>query len=69
MTQGGNSPGAHHHEEERFLTFGSRKMVVARIDGIADHETIESWIEYEREHHGRAWVFKHLNERSKELSE
>jgi len=42
-------------------------MIVARINGIDSHERIESWITYEREHHGRKWVFKHLNERSKEI--
>jgi len=67
MTKGSESPSAHEHEERRFLSFGSRGMIVARIDGIDDHDTIEDWIRYERNNHGRKWVFKHLNERSKEI--
>lgn len=66
---GTDSPSAHDHEEERFLTFGSRDMIVARINGIDSHERIESWIKYENEHHGRKWVYKHLNERAKEIEE
>jgi len=69
MSNGTDSPSAHIYGEKRFLTFGSRDVIVGRINGISDHETIESWIKYERENHGRGWVFKHLNERAKELSE
>jgi len=69
MTRGSDSPSAHTHGAERFLTFSSRDSIVARIKGISDHETIEDWIKYENEHHGRAWVYKHLNERAKEIGD